>query len=37
MAQFAKRPLLIGVSFAFMIAVLMRETYPRNVASIRDA
>jgi MFS family permease len=30
MAQFAGRPLLIGVSVAFVIALLMRETYPRK-------
>ena len=28
MAQFAARPLLIGVSVAFVIALLLRETYP---------
>ena len=27
-AQFAARPLLIGVSIALIIALLMRETYP---------
>jgi predicted MFS family arabinose efflux permease len=30
MAQFAARPLLIGVCVAFVIALLMRETYPRK-------
>lgn len=30
MAQFAGRPLLIGVCVAFVIALLMRETYPRK-------
>jgi sugar phosphate permease len=30
MAQFAARPLLIGVCVAFFIALLMRETYPRE-------
>lgn len=29
MAQFAARPLLIGVCIAFVIALLMRETHPR--------
>jgi MFS family permease len=30
LAQFAARPLLIGVGVAFVIALLMRETYPRS-------
>lgn len=30
MAQFAGRPLLIGVCIAFIIALFMRETYPRK-------
>jgi MFS family permease len=30
MAQFAGRPMLIGVCLAFVIALLMRETYPRK-------
>ncbi len=33
MAQFAARPLLIGVSVAFVIALLMRETYPATPAN----
>jgi MFS family permease len=33
MAQFAARPLLIGVCVAFVIALLMRETYPRGSCS----
>jgi hypothetical protein len=28
LAQFASRPLLIGIVVAFIIALLMRETYP---------
>ena len=32
-AQFAARPLLIGVSVAFVIALLMRETYPATSAN----
>jgi len=28
LAQFASRPLLIGIAAAFVIALLMRETYP---------
>ena len=30
MVQFAARPLLIGICIAFVIALLMRETYPRK-------
>lgn len=30
MAQFAARPLLLGVCLALVIALLMRETYPRG-------
>jgi cyanate permease len=33
LAQFAGRPLLLGVLVALVIAVLMRETYPRAIAS----
>jgi MFS family permease len=32
MAQFAGRPLLVGVCLAFVIALAMRETYPRTAA-----
>jgi len=32
MAQYAARPLLIGVVLALVIALLMRETYPRATA-----
>ena len=28
LAQLASRPLLIGVSVGFLIALIMRETYP---------
>jgi hypothetical protein len=28
MAQFASRPILLGVCAAFVIALFMRETYP---------
>lgn len=30
MAQFAARPLLIGVCAAFVIAFVIRETHPRG-------
>ena len=30
LAQFASRPLLLGVGLGLLIAVLMRETYPRT-------
>jgi hypothetical protein len=30
LAQFASRPLLIGLVAALIIAMLMRETYPRR-------
>ena len=32
LAQFAARPLLIGLCIAFVIAMLMRETYPSKFA-----
>jgi hypothetical protein len=31
LAQLASRPLLIGVSVAFLIALIMRETYPARL------
>ncbi|HZP68537.1 MAG TPA: MFS transporter [Pseudolabrys sp.] len=35
MAQFAARPLQIGVCVAFVIALIMRETYPRGQGASR--
>lgn len=37
LAQFAGRPLLIGVSAAFVIALFMRETYPVSRCYSRSA
>jgi fucose permease len=33
LAHFAQRPLFIGICIAFVIAALMRETYPKSAAS----
>jgi fucose permease len=37
LAQFAARPLLLGLCIAFMIALLMRETYPAAYVALGSA
>lgn len=33
-AQFAARPLLVGLFIAFVVAVILRETYPRKQSQL---